>query len=216
MLTLLIVGIGLGLWARLLLVTLALCRAARVGDDSLHAGISHAARAPEPASPIEPVRHSLEREMLDFDLAAHPRPTRQPASRLRRTRQSAGEGGTVVQPASHDRSLTAQTQSERSATGGRRVVSQPAEMAGSDPATVLAVDTSARAATLTLREAADALQVPPHTLVAWEARYGYPASFVRDAQERRYSRQEVDALATRLQTDLSVAAAIEKARLTRT
>jgi MerR family transcriptional regulator, light-induced transcriptional regulator len=61
-------------------------------------------------------------------------------------------------------------------------------------------------------EAAAMLHVSPDTLRAWEARFGYPHSVSRATGQRRYAHRDVIALRNTLDTGLSVAAAINKAR----
>jgi DNA-binding transcriptional MerR regulator len=61
-------------------------------------------------------------------------------------------------------------------------------------------------------EAAAMLRVSPDTLRAWEQRFGYPHSVFRTTGQRRYADREVIALRSTLDTGLSVAAAIKKAR----
>lgn len=61
-------------------------------------------------------------------------------------------------------------------------------------------------------EAAAILRVSPHTLRAWEERFGYPHSVSRATGQRRYAHREVTTLRNTLDAGLSVAAAINKAR----
>jgi MerR family transcriptional regulator, light-induced transcriptional regulator len=65
-------------------------------------------------------------------------------------------------------------------------------------------------------EAAAMLRVSPETLRAWEQRFGYPHSVFRATGQRRYPNREVIALRNTLNAGLSVAAAINKARLVST
>ncbi len=63
--------------------------------------------------------------------------------------------------------------------------------------------------TLSLDDAAAMLEIEPHTLLAWEARYGFPTS---SPSEPRYSRSEVLALRDGLRDGVSVASAVAQAR----
>jgi hypothetical protein len=66
-----------------------------------------------------------------------------------------------------------------------------------------------RLRTLDLSQAAALLGVAPETLLAWEARYGFPTS---SPSERRYSEYEVLALRDSISDGASIAAAIARAR----
>jgi hypothetical protein len=66
-----------------------------------------------------------------------------------------------------------------------------------------------RLRTLSLANAATMLDVDPDTLLAWEARYGFPRS---SPAEPRYSQSEVLALRTSLEEGLSIASAVLRAR----
>ena len=63
--------------------------------------------------------------------------------------------------------------------------------------------------TLSLEHAAILLDVRPETLLAWEARYGFPTS---SSTEGRYSRSEMLALRDSLECGLSIASAVIRAR----
>jgi hypothetical protein len=63
--------------------------------------------------------------------------------------------------------------------------------------------------TLSLHDAARLLEVNPHTLLAWEARFGFPAS---SPAEACYSQSEVLALRDSLEHEASVASAVVHAR----
>jgi len=63
--------------------------------------------------------------------------------------------------------------------------------------------------TLSLDEAAALLGINPHTLLAWEARYGFPTS---SPSESRYSHSEVRALRDGLRDGVSIASAVARAR----
>lgn len=63
--------------------------------------------------------------------------------------------------------------------------------------------------TLSLDEAAALLGIGPYTLLAWEARYGFPTS---SSSEQRYSRSEVLALRDCLRDGVSIASAVAQAR----
>jgi hypothetical protein len=63
--------------------------------------------------------------------------------------------------------------------------------------------------TLGLDEAAALLGIDPYTLVAWEARYGFPTS---SPSEALYSESEVLALRDALRDGASVASAVAQAR----
>jgi hypothetical protein len=66
-----------------------------------------------------------------------------------------------------------------------------------------------------IAQAAKALGVEPEVLVAWEARYGYPAcGLSASGRELSYAQLEISALAVALRAGLSVAAAIAAARAT--
>ena len=65
---------------------------------------------------------------------------------------------------------------------------------------------------LPLDEAAAVLCVSPDTLRAWEQRFGYPHPVSAGAGEPRYDHGEVIALRDSLEAELSIAAAIDKAR----
>lgn len=63
--------------------------------------------------------------------------------------------------------------------------------------------------TLDLSHAAALLGVSPDTLLAWEARYGFPAS---SAPDRRYNQSDVLALRDSIADGASIAAAVAHAR----
>jgi hypothetical protein len=63
--------------------------------------------------------------------------------------------------------------------------------------------------TLSLDEAAAMLGIDPYTLLAWEARYGFPTS---SPSEERYSRAEVLALRDCIRDGVSIASAVTRAR----
>lgn len=62
--------------------------------------------------------------------------------------------------------------------------------------------------TLTLDEAAALLGIDPYTLLAWEARYGFPTS----SPSELYSRAEVLALRDCIRDGASIASAVARAR----
>jgi hypothetical protein len=62
---------------------------------------------------------------------------------------------------------------------------------------------------LDLDEAASLLGISPETLLAWEARYGFPTA---SPLEQRYSASEVLALRNSLEDGLSIASAVTRAR----
>jgi hypothetical protein len=62
---------------------------------------------------------------------------------------------------------------------------------------------------LSLGQAASLLGVSPHTLLEWEARYGFPTS---SSSEPLYSQSEVLVLRDRLEDGLSITAAVVHAR----
>lgn len=64
--------------------------------------------------------------------------------------------------------------------------------------------------TLGRNEAAALLAIEPYTLVAWEARYGFPTS--SPSEEALYSESEVLALRDCLRDGVSVASAVARAR----
>ena len=66
--------------------------------------------------------------------------------------------------------------------------------------------------TLSLDHAATLLDVNPETLLAWEARYGFPTS---GPSEPRYNQSEVLALRDSLGDGLSIASAVIRARETK-
>jgi DNA-binding transcriptional MerR regulator len=66
---------------------------------------------------------------------------------------------------------------------------------------------------LRLTEAAAVLHVSPDTLRSWERRFGYPHPVTSGTGQQRYVRGEVFTLRDSLRTGLSVASAIEKARV---
>jgi hypothetical protein len=63
--------------------------------------------------------------------------------------------------------------------------------------------------TLDVCDAASLLGVTPETLLAWEARYGFPTA---SPLEQRYSPTEVLALRDSLEDGLSIASAVTRAR----
>ena len=63
--------------------------------------------------------------------------------------------------------------------------------------------------TLDLSYAAGLLGVSPETLMAWEARYGFPTS---SASDHRYNRSDVLALRDSILDEVSIAAAVARAR----
>jgi len=65
---------------------------------------------------------------------------------------------------------------------------------------------------LRLTEAAAVLHVSPDTLRTWQRRFGYPHPVGSGSGQQRYVRREVFALRDSLDTELSVASAIDKAR----
>jgi hypothetical protein len=64
--------------------------------------------------------------------------------------------------------------------------------------------------TLSLDEAAALLGIDPHTLLAWEARYGFPTS---SPSESHYSHSELLALRDGLRDGASIASAVARARV---
>lgn len=66
-----------------------------------------------------------------------------------------------------------------------------------------------RLRTLSLDNAATLLGVSPETLLAWQARYGFPTSSTSD---RRYNQTEVLALRECLEGGLSISSAMVRAR----
>jgi hypothetical protein len=64
--------------------------------------------------------------------------------------------------------------------------------------------------TLTSDDAATLLGIDPYTLLAWEARYGFPTS---SPSEALYSESEVLALRDALRDGVSVASAVARARV---
>jgi hypothetical protein len=62
---------------------------------------------------------------------------------------------------------------------------------------------------LDLDDAASLLGIGPETLLAWEARYGFPTA---SPLEQRYSASEVLALRDSLEDGLSIASAVTRAR----
>jgi hypothetical protein len=65
---------------------------------------------------------------------------------------------------------------------------------------------------LRLDEAAAVLCVSPDTLRKWERRFSFPHQAAEAAGQHRYVRGEVFALRESLETGLSVAAAVDRAR----
>lgn len=63
--------------------------------------------------------------------------------------------------------------------------------------------------TLSLDDAAALLGVHPHTLLAWETRYGFPTS---SPSEGHYNQSEVLALRDSLEDGVSIASAVIRAR----
>lgn len=87
--------------------------------------------------------------------------------------------------------------------------------AGIGPAARPAVSDEERGQMLDIAEAAQALGVEPEVLVAWEARYGYPAcGLSATGRGLSYAQLEISALAVALRAGLSVASAIATARAT--
>lgn len=64
--------------------------------------------------------------------------------------------------------------------------------------------------TLSLDHAATLLEVSPETLLAWEARYGFPTS--SPSSDARYNQSDVLALRASLEDEVSVASAVIRAR----
>ncbi|HUA47014.1 MAG TPA: hypothetical protein VMA77_17405 [Solirubrobacteraceae bacterium] len=62
---------------------------------------------------------------------------------------------------------------------------------------------------MSLDRAATLLGVTPHTVLEWDARYGFPTS---SSLERRYNQAEVLALRDSLEDGLSIASAVTRAR----
>jgi hypothetical protein len=65
---------------------------------------------------------------------------------------------------------------------------------------------------LTMSEAAAVLSVAPSALPAWEERFGYPHPVHGPTGQRLYALDELVALRDGLESELSVALAISKAR----
>jgi hypothetical protein len=63
--------------------------------------------------------------------------------------------------------------------------------------------------TLSLDDAAALLEIPPHTLLAWAVRFGFPSP---SPSEALYSESEVFALRDALRDGVSVASAVARAR----
>ena len=76
-------------------------------------------------------------------------------------------------------------------------------------AEVMPSSSTRRLRTLSLEHAASLLDVEPETVLAWEARYGFPSS---SPSEGRYSQSEVLALRSGLENGLSVASAVARAQ----
>lgn len=202
--------IGIALCALLLLLAVIVCRTVRVDEPRRTVG-SDVTGAPRQAVAVRPLPERVGHSALEFDLTAHPRPTRTPSGPSTRMQRLVSQGGASDGQRSSDRWRTVQTGSVQRSNGVRLMVSEAPQVEGPAPAAAVVADGS----TLTLRDAADALTVSPAMLVAWESRYGFPVSDGA-GPERRYNRDQVDALAARLQIDLSIAAAINKAKLTGT
>lgn len=81
--------------------------------------------------------------------------------------------------------------------------------AAQDPAGTRSAAPELRLRTLSLGNAATLLGVSPDTLLAWEARYGFPTS---STPERRYNQTEVLALRECLEDGLSISSAALRAR----
>lgn len=61
-------------------------------------------------------------------------------------------------------------------------------------------------------EAASVLNVSPHTLRAWERRFGYPKPQRSAGQHRRYTHADIAALRDALRDGLSISSAVSRAR----
>jgi hypothetical protein len=94
-----------------------------------------------------------------------------------------------------------------------KVGDQVMELACADSGTGPGGDQAMGVRTFEIEEAARALGIGEHTLVAWEARFGYPHSYSSRLGSRRLYRQsEVLALRDALDHGLSVSAAVSTAR----
>jgi hypothetical protein len=80
--------------------------------------------------------------------------------------------------------------------------------AACDAAVAPTMSTELALRTLSLDEAAALLGIDPYTLLAWEARYGFPTS----SPSELYSRSEVLALRDCLRDGVSIASAVSRAR----
>lgn len=78
-----------------------------------------------------------------------------------------------------------------------------------DPEITRSPSSELRLRTLSLDNAATLLGVSPETLLAWDARYGFPTS---STSERRYNQAEVLALRASLEDGLSISSAVVHAR----
>lgn len=87
--------------------------------------------------------------------------------------------------------------------------------AGAETAALPLAGGEERGQMLDIAEAARALGVEPEVLVAWEARYGYPAcGLSASGRGLSYAQLEISALAVALRAGLSIASAIATARAT--
>lgn len=187
----LISGAAAGTWLFVLVFITSLARMAARGDRHLIAGAAGAeehdlGQLPRGGSAAERIWG----QVAEFNLDAHPRPTRArpPAQRARGLRALE-----LVAPSAHRGVTALPALGSTSPQPGRR--------------------RGGAGWRLNADEAATALGVSPEALELWERRYGYPVSLGPLAgDERTYRYAEVLALQEALQACVSVPAAIKGAR----
>lgn len=213
MLLALLVLLGAGIWAFMLLLAISLCKAAKAGDKALEASYAAAQEASRQEVMNSPqVRGRIAHDAGRFDLGAHPRSTRRayyPTPPEHPTEPAAGDPG-----GAGPRQQSLPLSEAPREPGGRSACTPITTAAMPTAGGVLTTDAPPTAKRLlSLREAAEVLGVSPDVLLAWEARYGYPKPYrASTTRGLRYSRAELLVLADSLQNGLSIPSAIDDAR----
>lgn len=208
--------IAAAVWILVLVFVLALCRAAKAGDQAMEHSLSEAARG-EVLHSWRADQGAVDRDLVD-DV---PRPSR--ASPMPSSRQSP-QAPEWARGDDHDpldrppQTLGVPPTPGLDTTSGniasRRTSREDPEAAptsSSPPPTTAGSITPLRA--LPLDAAARLLAIDPQTLLTWEREYGYPQSIGGNAAgQRYYSRIEVIVLKDALSRTLSIGSAMRTAR----
>lgn len=204
------------IWILVLVFVLALCRAAKVGDQAMEHNLSDAAGG-ERLHPWWADQGAVDRDLVDDP----PRPSR--ASPMSSSRQSpqTPERARDDDHAVPDRpqqtlgvSATPDVETPPGNVTNRRTSGADLEAAptSSSPSPTAAGSVTPLRA-LPLDAAAELLAIDPQTLLRWEQEYGFPRSIGGNAAgQRYYSRIEVIVLKHALRKTLSIGSAMCTAR----